>query len=133
MSETKADRGICKYFIFDKCQRGDECKWTHTKNQCNNEQCDTYTTHPLCFSCNKKEKAMKKAEYEKRVREEGRPCKFNYDPQKKKKGSCENYTFGDYCDDCGRIAGEYLITTCRKRGCANRIKGFNGFCDSCKN
>lgn len=132
--KIQTDRGICKFFIQDKCSREDECQWTHTKKQCEHEGCEVYTDRKLCFKCNKKQSAVKKADYEKRLKERGRPCVNNWDRIKRKKGECDNLTLnGEYCNECFNIASEYLIGPCRNRNCFNRVKGARGYCEFCQN
>uniref|UniRef100_A0A6C0EJJ3 C3H1-type domain-containing protein n=1 Tax=viral metagenome TaxID=1070528 RepID=A0A6C0EJJ3_9ZZZZ len=131
MSNPQTDRNICKFFILGKCRRGDGCQWTHTTNQCQQKDCDVYTTHKLCFKCTKKEREAKKAAYEKKLNEEGYPCVNHYDPYTKKTGSCRGYTLnGDYCNECFEDAKQYILGPCRNRDCSRRVMGARGYCSN---
>lgn len=52
MSEPiKHDREVCRFFVRGTCRKGEECKWEHTKQQCSNEYCNTYTKYRVCRQC----------------------------------------------------------------------------------
>lgn len=117
------DRGLCKFFILDKCRRGDGCQWVHTKNQC--EKCGTYTERSLCYKCNKKMRQEKKDAYEQRLKRDGVRCSNE---------TCHGYTLsGDYCNSCFDDAKQYILGPCRNKKCNRRVLGGKGFCsDACQ-
>jgi len=121
--KVQVDRGICKFFILGKCTRGEECKWVHTKNQCTSPDCETYTERDNCYKCYKVVRETKKAAYEKRLKEDGKPCSNE---------TCKDYTLrGDYCNNCFEDAKQYVLGPCRNRQCNRRVMGGRGFCGYC--
>lgn len=132
--KVQTDRGICKFFVLNKCRRGDSCQWEHTKNQCDANDCEVYTNHKLCYKCNKKQRVAKKSAYDKRLRDQGYPCSNNWtDRSTGEKGFCENYTLrGDYCQSCYEEASRYIVGPCRNRDCSNRVMGGRGYCQYCQ-
>ena len=121
--KIRTDRGICKFFILEKCTRGEDCRWVHTKNQCT-AGCGTYTERDKCYKCYKKVREEKKAAYEKKLRTNGYPCSNE---------SCKSYTlYGDYCNQCFDEARQYILGPCRNRSCSRKVLGGRGYCDSCQ-
>jgi hypothetical protein len=121
--KVQTDRGLCKFFILDKCSRGEECQWVHTKNQCKVDDCEVYTERDNCYKCHKKVRQAKKAAYEKKLREEGYRCSNQ---------TCSGYTlYGDYCNECFEESSQYILGPCRNRQCSRRVLGGRGYCGYC--
>lgn len=121
--KIKTDRNVCQFFVLNRCNRGDDCRWIHTTHQCENKECDVYTTRELCFDCHKAERKRKEEEYQKLLRKEGYPC-YNK--------TCDQYTMrGIYCKDCHIEMSQYIMGRCDMPDCNNKVLGGRGICRWC--